>query len=1492
MAKKGILDRPVFATVISIIIVILGVLGLLSLPITSYPNIAPPMVQVSANYPGANAEVVLKSVIAPLEEQINGVEGMTYITSTAANDGSATIKVYFELGTDADMAAVNVQNRVSAASSKLPSSVTAYGVTTEKMQNTILLMMSVYSENPEYDQTFVENYVRINVYPELQRINGVGRLNVFGAGDYSIRIWMDPDKMAALNLIPSDITAAIQEQNIEAAPGKFGENSETPFEYTIKYQGKFTDPAQYEDIVIKAFPDGRILKLKDVARVELGAFNYSIKNNAFGNPGISMAAYQMAGSNAQEVVTNLMNKMDELAEDFPEGIKWVAPYNTNVFLEASIHQVLHTLIEAFLLVFLVVFIFLQDFKSTIIPSISALVALVGTLFCLVIFGFTINMLTLFALVLAIGIVVDDAIVVVEAVHAKLGEGYKSSYKATESAMGEIQGAIISISLVMSAVFIPVSFMSGPTGVFYKQFAITLACAVVLSAVNALTLSPVLCAMFIKPHSEHAKKSLFRRFADSFNAAFETMTNKYGNILSLFARKKIIPVSILAAFGIIAVVLMKNTPTGFIPNEDQGIIMVDLTMPAGTSLERTDEVLSEIDSLCSSIPEVVDRMSVTGNSLLSGTVGSSYGMIILSLKDWEEREGVTVNDVITQLYAKVAHIRDGKVIFFIPPTVSGFGISSGFEMQLQDKTGGSIEKFDEVVKEFTGKLSERPEIQYATTSFNINFPQYEFDVNVDKCKLAGVKVSDVFNTLQSYYGSSIVSDFNRFTKYYRVVIQSEPNKRENLLSINAVKVRNSSGEMVPISTLVDFKRVYGPELLTRYNLFTATTITGTPAEGYSTGDAINAIKEVSETLPNGYGYDFSGMTREEIASSGQQGLIFLLCFIFVYLILAAQYESYILPWSVLISLLIGIAGVYISINLFGIESNIYVQVALIMLIGLLAKNGILIVEFAKQRRDNGMSLVESAIDGAKARLRPILMTSFAFIFGLIPLCMASGAGAVGNVSIGIAAAGGMLIGTLFGVFIIPIMFIIFQGLAEKMNKGDKVTKMIILTFSITLLSSCGIKYQQPELEVDKIVRDVEKVDTTFDISNISWREFYKDSILVNLIDSALANNLDMKIALARIEQASSYFKQGRGALFPSLNANANGGYTKSDLASDSSPYYTLGLGMSWEIDIWGKLSSAKRGKYESLLAQQNTMNAIKTQLIAEIAQAYFNLIVLDTERDFVIGTIKNREEYLSTVKDLKEAAQLTEVAVLQAEAQLLLAQTYLPDIDHAIFQTENALSLLLGIPPQHIERDTITALEEIKFKHFDEIGVPVNLLRNRPDVLAAEHNLKSALEGFNSAKAAMYPSLSISGNISTDGVQLSQWFSMPGSLLYGVFAGLTQPIFNSRALKTQKEVAYQEYQISAVQFKDAVLEAGAEVSNVLSSLKSNKEKVTYLNKQAIALDKAYEYSVELLINGYADYLDVLSAQEGLFNSKINLMLGIQDYINDHIHLYRALGGGWK
>jgi HAE1 family hydrophobic/amphiphilic exporter-1 len=1039
---QQILRRPVFATVISILICILGILGYIALPVEQFPNIAPPMVRVSATFPGANAQTVLRSVIAPLEEQINGVEGMTYMVSSSTNNGSATISVYFDLSTDPNMAQVNVQNRVSAAMSQLPSAVTQYGVTTRKMMNNQLLVASLYSDNPQFDQTFLQNYARINIAPQLERINGVGQVNIFGSRNYSMRIWLDPVKMASYNLMPSDVTNAIQEQNVEAAPGQVGLSGNQQFQYTLTYKGKFTEIPDYENIVIKASDDGRILRLKDVSKIELGAFDYTVDTRVNGQSGVGMSVYQMTGSNARDVVDALKSKLEELSKTFPPGIKYAIPNDANKFLEASIHKVKRTFMEAFILVFLVVFLFLQNWRSTLIPGISSLVAITGTFFFLNVFGFSLNLLTLFALVLAIGIVVDDAIVVVEAVHAKLDKDHSlTTFDATSKAMDEITVAIISITLVMASVFIPVSFMTGPAGAFYRQFGLTLAIAIALSAVNALTLSPVLCTLFINRHEAgEGKKSFLTRLHGNFNTAFEASTRKYKRALDFFMHHRWIPVATIVLFGIVAFLLIKNTPTAFVPNEDQGMISADITLPPGASLERTMNVMNQIDSTMSSIDLFAARMSIAGQSMLSSTNGSSHGMMISSLIPWEDRGDTSTTDVIDMLNKKTAKIKEGKIIYFAPPPIRGFGQSDGFEVQVEDKTGGDISHFYDVLQEFMKNLGARPEIDFLTTSFNVNFPQYQFDIEVNKCKLGGVSVNDVFLALQAYYGGMMVSDFNRFTKYCRVMIQAPPSDRTDLNSLSKIMVRNKSGKMVPVSTLLTFQKVLRPESITRYNLFTAATVQGKQKKGFSSGDAIKAVREEALKLPAGYDIEFSGMSREEIKSGSQAVYIFLLCFLFVYFILCAQYESYILPWSVMLSLTIGLFGVYFFVNLFGISNNIYVQVSLVMLIGLLAKNGILIVEFARQRRHNGMSVVQAAIEGATARLRPILMTSFAFIFGMLPLVLEHGAGRAGNNSIGVAAAGGMLIGTVFGIFVIPTMFVIFESLDEKVRKKKRVNEV--------------------------------------------------------------------------------------------------------------------------------------------------------------------------------------------------------------------------------------------------------------------------------------------------------------------------------------------------------------------------------------------------------------------------------------------------------------------
>ena len=1028
------IDRPVLSTVVSIIIVILGVLGLISLPVSQYPEIAPPTVTVSANYQGASAEVVMNSVVIPLEEQINGVEDMTYMTSTSNNDGSASISIYFKLGTNPDLAAVNVQNRVSRATPLLPQEVTRAGVTTSKRQSDNILIFSLYSENPEYDMTFLQNYANINILPKIKRVAGVGEAMIFGQKDYSMRIWLKPDVMGAYGLVPSDITALLAEQNIEAAPGQLGESSKQSFQYTLKYKGRLQNAQEFEDIVVRSTTNGEVLKLGDVAKIELGAVNYASNTLTNGNQSVAIAVAQTAGSNAQEVIEGSLQVMEQSSVNFPKGLNYTTLINANDFLDESITKVIHTLIEAFILVFIVVFIFLQDWRSTLIPAISVPVAIVGTFFFLSLFGFTINLLTLFALVLAVGIVVDDAIVVVEAVHAKMEAGEHDPKKATHSAMGDISSAIISITLVMSAVFIPVSFISGSAGVFYKQFGLTLAVAIVLSAINALTLSPALCAIFLKQHDDQKKQGFMQRFYTAFNVGFESTTNKYKKSVSFFIKRKWVAVAGIALFAGLFVLLLNVTPKAFVPGEDTGAILSDVSLPPGTSLENTEKVLLQIENKVKDIPEIKGVLRISGRSLISGT-GSNYGMVIVKLKPWAERKAANqeINAIVQELFKRTAAVKDAKVLYFARPTLVGFGFTNGFELQLQDQKGGTIQELSEVNNAFLAALNSRPEIKYATTSFSPNYPQYRIDLNIPAIKKSGLTVTDVLGTLQGYYGGVYASNFNKFGKQYRVVYQSDPSFRSDPESLNKVLVRNNTGQMAPISQFITLEKTFGPQAIDRFNLFTSVKVTGAPKDGYSSGDAIKAIEEVaSQSLPVGYGYEYSGMTREEISAGGQTLYIFMLCLVFVYFLLAAQYESYMLPFAVLISLPIGLAGAYLFAFLFNVSDNIYLQITLIMLIGLLAKNAILIIEFSTEARRKGLSIAEAAIQGAVARLRPILMTSFAFIFGLLPLMLAQGAGAVGNKAIGTGAIGGMLIGTLLGVFVIPVLFIIFQTLQEKIS----------------------------------------------------------------------------------------------------------------------------------------------------------------------------------------------------------------------------------------------------------------------------------------------------------------------------------------------------------------------------------------------------------------------------------------------------------------------------
>lgn len=1113
MKLDNFINRPVLSTVISVVIVILGVLGLISLPITQYPTIAPPTVQVSTTYQGANAQTVLNSVIAPLEEQINGVENMDYMSSNATNTGAATIDITFKQGTDPDMAAVNVQNRVSKAQGLLPAEVTRVGVITQKRQTSMLIVFSIVDQSDKYEPAFIENYAKINIIPQIQRVKGVGDAMVMGA-DYSMRIWLNPERMAEYHLVPTDISAILAEQNIEAAPGSIGERENQTFQYTLRYKGRLQEASEFENLVIRSNPDGTLLRLKDVARVELGRVTYGFAGKVNGHSSVSCIVMQTAGSNATQIIQDIEALLKDCEKDLPEGLVINVAQNANDFLFASIHEVIKTLIEAFILVFLVVFIFLQDFRSTLIPAVAIPVALVGTFFVLYLIGFSLNLLTLSAMVLAIAIVVDDAIVVVEGVHAKLDQGYTSSRKASIDAMRELGGAIVSITLVMMAVFIPVSFMSGTSGAFYRQFGLTMAISIGFSALNALTLSPALCAILLKPHKKEstlgermgeamtvARESMYKRyiesvgkllkpgitlllalvavlgmifgafstehpvilsvfivisilsviglstkkFQQSFNNSYENILKRYKKFVLVFIQRPLLTLAIVVLSIVGLLFSMNNTPTALVPSEDTGTIMGVVTMPPGTSQDATEKMLMQVDSLVRSVPAVESSTLISGYSFIGGQ-GPSYGSFIVKLKHWDERslkESSTV--VFANLYLRSRDVfKDAQVLFFQPPMITGYGVTNGFTFNLQDRTGGDLNKFYEVAQKFLAELVKRPEIEAAQTTFNPNFPQYLIDIDAAKCKRAGISPSDILSTLQGYYGGLYSSNFNRFGKMYRVMIQGEPSQRTNFESLYKVKVRNGS-EMAPITEFITITPTYGPDNINRFNMYTSLAVNGNPASGYTSGQALQAINEVAaQYLPQGYSFEFSNTSREENSSSGSTtAVVFILCFVFIYLLLSAQYESYILPLAVLLSVPFGLAGSFLFLHLMGLvnnvlpifsaaQNNIYVQIALIMLIGLLAKNAILIVEFALDRRKMGMSISWAAVLGAGARLRPILMTSLAMIIGLLPLMFSFGVGANANRSLGTAAIGGMLIGMIFQIFIVPALFVIFQSIQERIT----------------------------------------------------------------------------------------------------------------------------------------------------------------------------------------------------------------------------------------------------------------------------------------------------------------------------------------------------------------------------------------------------------------------------------------------------------------------------
>lgn len=1041
MKLQKFIDRPILSMVISVVILVAGLIGLYALSVEQYPDIAPPTIRVSTTYSGANAEAVQKSVIVPLEEAINGVENMTYMTSTASNTGSAEITVYFKQGTDPDMAAVNVQNKVSTATSLLPAEVTKVGVTTMKRQSSMLMIFGLYSPKGTYDETFLTNYLNINVKPQLQRISGVGEVNVMG-GDYAMRIWLKPDVMAQYELEPADVEAALSSQNIEASIGSIGEDSKNVYQYTLKYRGRLEKEKEFENIVIKAFDDGRVVRLSDIAKVELGSQSYTYTGSVNGSPGTACMINQTAGTNANEIIISINEYLEELKKSLPEDVEVVELMSTKNFLDASINEVIKTLVEAIILVVLVVYVFLQNPRSTLIPTISIFVSLIGTFAALYVAGFSINLLTLFALVLAIGTIVDDAIIVVEAVQTRFDEGYRSPYKAAVDAMNGISSAIVTSTLVFMAVFVPVSFMGGTSGIFYTQFGVTMAVAVGISAINALTLSPALCALILRPNEEiieGRKPGFSTRFRMAFDSSFRRIVQKYKSGVKFFVKRKWVAWASLGFVVVLLFYLMSTTKTGLVPSEDTGSIFVSLDAPAGSTLAETAEIMGQVEKELKDIPQIENFNKVAGFGMGSGS-GSSHGMFIVKLKHWDERKGdeSSVDAISNEIYRRTAHIKNATIFVFSPPMISGYGTGNSFELYIQDRSGKGIDALSKVTDDFLAELNKRPEIKMAYTSFSSKFPQYRVDIDEAQCQRAGITTQDVINTLSGYFGSIYASNFNRFTKLYRVIIQAPSDSRNSMQSLDNIYVKTTGG-MAPVSQFVKLCKTYGSESLTRFNLFSAINVQGMPADGYSSGDVINAVTEVAaRTLPTGYGYEYSGMTREEAQMAGSHDtvIIYCICVLFIYLILCALYESLFVPMAVIMSVPFGLAGSFLFARMWGLENNIYLQTGLIMLIGLLSKTAILVTEYATERRKSGMTLTQAAMSAAAVRLRPILMTALTMVFGMLPLMFASGVGANGNRSLGVGVVGGMVIGTVALLFVTPAFFIVFQYVEERVMSKRK------------------------------------------------------------------------------------------------------------------------------------------------------------------------------------------------------------------------------------------------------------------------------------------------------------------------------------------------------------------------------------------------------------------------------------------------------------------------
>ena len=1499
-------DRKVMAVCLSLLIALVGFICLKTLPIEQYPDIAPPTVMISTSYTGADANTVMKSVVMPIEEAVNGVENMAYMTSEASATGDVSISVYFKQGTDADMAAVNVQNRVSSALGLLPQEVTRVGVKVEKRQNNILQIAALVSRDGKFDNDFIANYIDINIKPRLLRVTGVGAVQNLG-NTYSLRIWMKPDVMARYGLDPQDIFAAIGNQNMVAATGALGEQSGNTYQYNLEYKGRLQSIAEFESIVLRT-SQGNVLHLRDVADVELGALSYSFSSRIDGQPGVAFIINQAPGANATQVNAAIGQLYKDLQQTMPAGLEFTIMQTSDDFLYAAIHNVVETLIIAILLVILVVYFFLQNFKATLIPSISIIVSLLGTFAIVKVAGFSLNILTLFALVLAIGTVVDDAIVVVEAVMAKMEQGYTSAYQATKDAMSEVTVAVISCTLVFMAVFIPVTFMPGTSGTFFTQFGITIASSVGLSCISALTLCPALTALLFKPSavSNQQSASFSQRVKQAYDAAYNAISAKYTNGVSRFLQKPGRAWIWLVLAAVAMVFSMRALPSGLVPQEDQGVILVNVTAPAGSPLRETEKIMSQVEEHVLRLEEVASYAKVTGFGLISGT-GVSYGTLIVRLKPWDERKGIEhyIDMVMYKLFVSCEDIKDAQVIPFQMPQIPGYGNSNAIDLQLEDLQGGDMSEFNEVANAFLAELQKRPEVQMAMSLYSESFPKYKVDVNATQCDRAGISPDVVLNTLGAYCGSSYVSNFNQYGKVYRVMAGAAPEYRLDPNSLNNIFVR-VNGAMAPISQFVTLTPAVGSASQKRFNLYQSIACSVQPNSGYSEGDVQRVIAEVAKDyLPTGYGYEYGGMSRELEANSKSNltALIYLVCILLIYMILASLYESFFIPLAVLLSVPFGLMGSFALSWLCGQENNIYLQTGVIMLIGLLSKTAILITEFAVEKRKQGMGIVEAALGACEDRLRPILMTVVTMIAGMIPLIIEGGAGANGNRALAIGVTGGMAIGTLALLFVVPAFYIIFQKLHERfqgapeeessksrnieISKHRKKAPIIVLILISTLtFSSCGIfkKYTPAEQpQQDSLVTTVSEAD---------WRAFIQDPILQGHIQKALKQNVDYRSRQLAVKEADARLRAAKLGFLPTLAVSTAqvgiaGTYTPGSGLSGATLSYQVPLALNWGGEGFGTLTNRKRQADVLREQAEDNLAAAHANLVATLARTYTQLQLLDYQAAILDSTELIWQRVLEMQRALVRNGKAYSPSIGQMETSLINVQIQRQQLREQIHALELSFCRLLNEEPHDIARSPWTSYV---FTTWTLEPIPAAKLSNRADVRAAERNVAAAYYQTNMAKAAFCPALSLSGLIgwtNNGGLVVD-----PGQLLMNAVVGLAQPIFAGGKLKANLKIAKLEQEEAAERYVETMLKAGSEVNDAIFRCQSAQQQDALYQRLLTTQQESYQGTCELMKKGKASYLEVLTAQENLLNAQLADVTNRYNGLISLIDLYLALGGGTK